>query len=106
MWLLYRFLCSTHGGTSQPPGTLLLTQEFQHLRVVRHKGTPAVTLEVDARILCSLASMCRMVADKWWYIQRNLNNSPFDSISKHLSLLVKELLNVVLWETRDGRMIL
>ena len=35
-------------------------------------------------------------------IQRNLNDLPFDSISKHLSLLVKELLNVVLWVTSDG----
>ena len=39
-------------------------------------------------------------------IQRNLNDLPFDSISKHLSLLVKELLNVVLWETRDEGKIL
>ena len=39
-------------------------------------------------------------------IQRNLNDLPFDSISKHLSLLVKELLNVVLWVTNDGGMIL
>ena len=31
----------------------------------------------------------------------NLNDLPFDSISKHLSLLVKELLNVVLWVTSN-----
>ena len=35
-----------------------------------------------------------------------LNALPFDPISKNLSLLVKELLNVVLWVTSDAAMIL
>ena len=33
-------------------------------------------------------------------IRRNLNDLPFNSISKHLSLLVKELFNIVLRENK------